>query len=120
MEFPQDQIIELREFGPVSIEQEGAVPYLRIQQLQLPAGCTPERCDVLLCPVKTADGYCSKLYFSEKIQTASPLPIPLNWQAPFFILGQNWHSFSWQLLDGNLGLSPAQKLSMHLKPLRTA
>lgn len=118
MEFPEDQITELREFGDVSTEQEGGTPYLLIKQVQLPDGCTPTRCDVLLCPVK-GNGYNSKLYFAARVQGTKT---QLNWHSEntFRILERNWYSFSWQLSENSLSLSPAQLLALHLKPLRSA
>lgn len=119
MEFPEDQITELREFGDVESGQEGTTPYLIIRQLHLPEGCTPERCDVLLCPIK-ANGYNSKLYFAERIRGNKT--DQLNWQgdATFRILEKNWFSFSWQLSDGGVNLRLAQMLALHLKPLRSS
>ena len=118
MDFPEDQITELRDFGNVATGQEGTTQYLIIEQLQLPEGCTPGKCDTLLCPVK-ANGYNSKLYFAERVRGIGADQRNWHGDATFRILERNWYSFSWQLSDGSSNLRLAQILALHLKPLRS-
>lgn len=114
MDFPEDQITELKNLGEVLSAQEGGVPYFIIRALKLPDGCTPNQCDALLCPVP-ANGYNSRLYFSQKVQPAKA--VTLNWNAnDVRILEQNWHAFSWKLTHTNLRL--IELVALHLKILQ--
>jgi len=93
MEFPKDQIDELKSIAPsLSIAEEGGYTYIHIKDLKLPEGCEPAVVDALLCPV-SRDGYCSRLFFSSRISC----PVPgLNWNGNIRVLGSNWYAISWR------------------------
>ena len=117
MEFPQEQITELKGyFGVVEQGEEAGLTYFLIPKFKLPEGCTPTECDVLLSPMP-ANGYDSRLYFAERIQQAKIPNLYLNWNATDVrILDRNWHAFSWKLTKPNLRL--AELVLLHLKPLQ--
>ena len=112
MAISSDQIEELRTlFGDVKTSKEGGVTYFLIPSLGLPIGCSPDKVDALLCPT-TRDGYASRLFFAERIQS----PTQQNWNANSIrILERNWHTFSWRVPE-NLRL--AQMVAVHLRGLR--
>jgi hypothetical protein len=111
-EFPQDEALELVSLYPnTSRSEEGGLTYFLIPDVALPPGCAPSSCDALLCPLQR-DGYISRLFFSEQIQS----PQPRNWNANGIrILERNWHAFSWQT---RAGLRLAQMVQTHLSGLR--
>lgn len=112
MSFPSDQIEELKRLlGTVQAAEEGGTTYFLIPALALPAGCTPSIVDALLCPT-SRDGYPSRLFFAERIQS----PISRNWNANGVrIIERNWYAFSWKVPE-NLRL--AQIIGVHLRGLR--
>lgn len=111
MKFPQDQIDELKKIFPeVSIYEEGGYTFFLIPNFELPKGCIPEKTDVLLCPMQR-DGYSSRLFFSEKVQSCKTL----NWNANGVrILERNWYAFSWRV-QPNLRI--AQMIVSHIRGL---
>ncbi|MBK5261612.1 MAG: hypothetical protein JJE17_03440 [Peptostreptococcaceae bacterium] len=111
MTFPSDQIEELKNMFPeVFKSEEGGYPFFFIPNFELPTNCTPSVSDVLLCPTPR-DGYNSRLYFSDIIQTSKIL----NWNANGIrILERNWYAFSWTTKD-NLRL--AQMIATHIRGL---
>jgi hypothetical protein len=105
------EIDELRSVcESVSQANESGVTFLLLKGLQLPAGCTPSTVDALLCP-SSRDGYDSRLYFAQQIQTSGNP----NWTAQQRILDRNWAVFSWRTQPG---LRPAQMVAVHLWGLR--
>lgn len=112
MTFPFDQIEELKSlFGDIKTSEEGGITYFLIPSLSLPSGCSPDKVDALLCPT-SRDGYASRLFFSERIQS----PTQQNWNANSVrILERNWHAFSWRVPE-NLRL--AQMVAIYLRGLR--
>jgi hypothetical protein len=113
MDIPNDQIEELnRLFNKTYSYNEGGYIYLYIPDLQMPEGCSPEKVDVLLCPMPR-DGYNSRLFFAAKIKplkSESP-----NWNADGVrILEKNWYAFSWKVPQ-NIRLS--QMIAIHLRGL---
>lgn len=110
--FTKEQIDELKRLFPDVLQgEEAGVTYFLLPQIHLPDGCTPARTDALLCP-SPRDGYSSRLFFAEQIQTSKAL----NWNASGVrILERNWNAFSWKLDAPNLRL--VQMLSLHLKAL---
>ena len=110
--FPADQIEELRQFGKLQQAQEGGTTFLLISQLIMPAGCTPDRVDVLLCPTPR-DGYASRLFFAEQVRKPG---CALNWNGTVRILERNWHAFSWRTSGQSSRL--AQMVGEHLRGLR--
>jgi len=112
MNFPQEQIDELKVVFPgVSHAMEGGKDYFLIENLLLPEPSSPRSLDVLFCPTQV-QGYNSRLYFSAQVQTGKSL----NWNGQnTFILGRQWHAFSWQLPQTERRL--VQMVAMHLKGL---
>ncbi|HST51085.1 MAG TPA: hypothetical protein VLJ61_03665 [Pyrinomonadaceae bacterium] len=94
MEYPKEQIDELKRYcTSVKTFSEGAVTYLFLEALRLPAGCEPSICDALLCPVPR-DGYPSRLFLSKQIAS----PYSRNWNATNARIGErNWFAFSWKV-----------------------
>ncbi len=110
--FPEDEISELKSMFPgVKYAQEGTYDYFLIAGLKLPPNCLPATVDVLLCP-NQREGYNSRLYFSELVQSGKPL----NWNVRgAWILDRAWHAFSWQLQPTDRRLS--QMVAAHLRGL---
>lgn len=95
----------------LSIAKEGGRDYLRLTQLRLPKGCSPEAVDALLC-LSERDGYATRLFFGASISG----PKGLNWNAQgTAILGEQWWAFSWREPARS---SVAEILDNHLKPMR--
>jgi len=92
MRYSEEQLQELKvHLGPGVRElEEGGFVYVYIPGLKMPPGCIPEYTDALLCP-QTHSGYPSRLFLKERIQT----PKPVNWNGQVFVLGQQWHAFSY-------------------------
>ena len=111
MNFPQEQINELKDLFPnIQACDEGGVTFFLIPELDLPESCTPIKVDALLCATPR-DGYESRLFFSQIVQT----PKQLNWNANGVrILERNWHAFSWKT-PPSLRLS--QMVAIHWKGL---
>lgn len=109
-----DQINELKKLFPnVQEGNEAGYTFFLIPDFKLPQGCIPQVADLLFCPMPR-DGYDSRLFFSQQIQTQKPL----NWNAlNYRILEQNWFAFSWKVAPG---MRLAQTLAAHLGGLRSA
>lgn len=94
MSTPDEEVAELQRRYPGSTRcEEGGTTFYFIPELPLPQGCSPTTVDALLCPTPR-DGYPSRLFFAEQVQTP-PKPTPLNWNGTPRILERNWHAFSW-------------------------
>ncbi len=94
MGYSQEQIEQLKGYctklGSLS---EGGVMLFHMEELRLPAGCTPASCDALLCPVPR-DGYPSRLYFSALVGGR----YTRNWNVSNARIGEkNWFAFSWRV-----------------------
>lgn len=90
--------------------EEGGTAFFFIPNFSLPDSCVPNKTDVILCPTPR-DGYESRLYFTEKIQTSNNP----NWNAVGVrILERNWQAFSWKV-PPNLRL--AQMIAAHRRGL---
>ena len=111
--FPTDQTDELKELCPgLCLFDEAGISYFLLPELGMPKGCLPEKVDVLFCP-DGRDGYPSRLFFAERIQTAKQL----NWNAVNVrVAERNWHAFSWRIPGTNLRL--AQMMVTHLAALQ--
>jgi hypothetical protein len=109
MSYPQEQIDELKRYcTKLSALTEGGTFFFHMEELRLPAGCTPATCDALLCPT-AKDGYPSRLYFSALIVA----PYPKNWNVSGARIGEkNWWAFSWRVDLASPSLS--QLLIAHL------
>ncbi|MCU1239984.1 MAG: hypothetical protein JWO71_710 [Candidatus Acidoferrum typicum] len=93
-DYPTEQIEALRPYcGKVIGLMEGRM-YLLLEDLQLPNGCEPQKCDALLRPFNGADGYPSQLYFSVQVKSA----FSRNWNVSNArICERNWFAFSWRV-----------------------
>lgn len=114
MSFSEDQVAELKRLCPDLCEVvEANCSYVLLPGLNLPEGCSPARTDALLCP-SARDGYPSRLFFSERIESkASAIP---NWNVNGLrIVERNWHAYSWKV---NPQLRLAQMVAAHLRALR--
>ncbi len=109
--FPADQIAELKCLGEVFLIQEGAQAMLLIKGAQLPAGCSPEKCDLLLCP-GPREGYATRLYFAERV-VGRKQP---SWCAPVFVAARNWQVYSHQGVPSTLRL--AEIYASHMRALK--
>jgi hypothetical protein len=76
----------------IQIQEEAGIKYILIPAFKLPEGCKPEVVDLLLCPVPR-DGYPSRLYFKNKLDS----PAGLNWNGCNVILREQWYAYSWKL-----------------------
>ena len=94
MEYPKEQTDELKSYcSKLSAFTEGGVTFLYLEGLRLPAGCDPQVCDGLLCPVPR-DGYPSRLYLLVQVKS----PYTRNWNVSNARIGEkNWFAFSWKV-----------------------
>lgn len=91
--------------------EEGGYVFVYIPGLKMPPGCTPGQTDALLCP-QSHSGYSSRLFFKEVIQT----PKVVNWNGQSFILGHQWHAFSYNKVEN---MSWANMVINHLRGMTT-
>lgn len=112
MNFPQDQIDELKMLYPgIQYAPECGLDYFLVPKLKLPANCSPGKVDVLFCP-NQRDGYNSRLFFEAVVESGKAL----NWNAKnTMILSRQWNAFSWKLASSGCRLS--QMLVAHLRGL---
>ncbi len=112
MSFPADELAELKRMFPgVSYAEEAGYNYFFMPGVELPSGCSPATVDVLLCP-NNKDGYNSRLYFGQIVQSGKAL----NWNTQgAWILNRLWYAFSWQLEPAQRRL--AQLVAAHLRGL---
>lgn len=114
MEFPQDQIDELKAIAPglQRFDEAGRV-YFLMPSLKLPEGCEPQATDALLSPTDRGDGYPSRLFFPARVRSRTER----NWNGQDVrIIERNWFAYSWKIGDGPFRL--AQMLGLHLKGLQ--
>ena len=108
----QNDVEELEEMKRIfgsevgELEESGYV-YVYIPGLKMPPGCTPLHTDALLCP-QAQSGYPSRLFFKEAIHT----PKAVNWNGQVFILGHQWHAFSY---NNVANMSLANMVMSHLR-----
>jgi hypothetical protein len=112
MGFSQDQIDEVKSlFQGAAMATDADVEYLLLPSLALPANCSPDRVDAILCPT-SRDGYSSRLFFNQIISCAGRP----NWNRHNErIIERNWFAFSYKVRDG---LRLAQLVASHLKGLQ--
>ena len=99
MALPADQLEELKILFPkLAVAEEGGMTFVEIKNLILPQGCSPKQVTALLCPM-SRDGYCSRLFLSEKISHKGR---GQNWNPAggTVILGQSWFAVSWKTSAG--------------------
>ena len=81
----------------------------KLEELRLPAGCTPGTSDAVLVPFDTGDGYPSKLYFPSRIKC----PATMNWYHNTVFFGTSWCATSWKTAVSNPGLADIVRLHLH-------
>lgn len=109
----ENEVEELKQAFRTGLKgfMEGGLPFIFIEKLQLPDGCSPAAEDALLCP-QQRDGYPSRLFFASQIQA----PTSPNWNAHGVRIGdRNWYAVSWKV-DTNLRL--LQLVAAHLRAFR--
>lgn len=112
MQFPAEQVEELREICPGAQPYgEGGVPYIFLPKLSLPDGCSPDLVDALLCPT-AHHGYTSRLFLSQRINSRQSR----NWSTEARIMERTWYAISWKYDETNLRL--AQVLALQLRAFR--
>lgn len=112
MEFPEEQVEELRELCVgVQPYEEGGISYFFLPKLGTPNGCSPQQVDALLCPTGH-HGYTSRLFFAQRITSAQAR----NWSTEARIMERIWYAISWNIPEANLRL--AQTLALHLRAFR--
>lgn len=114
MTLPDEDVAELKDMFPeAQSATEGGFVYVLLPGVSLPDHCSPARVDLLLCPMSRGDGYPSRLFFSQQIQTRGSL----NWNAQGVrILDRNWWAYSWKVNQGGLRLT--QVVACHLTALK--
>jgi hypothetical protein len=114
MEFPSDQVEELKSAFPTVLgAEEGGIKYFLIPNCELPPGNSPSVVDVLLCPIADRHGYPSRLFFSQPVKS----PKPQNWNANGIrILERLWYAYSWKTTQSGLRLM--QIFALHMKALQ--
>ena len=115
--YPPEQVEELKLYcQSLKANLEGGITYFLLENIQLPAGCSPEKCDVLLRPVAGPDGYGARLFFSQPISS----PTMLNWHVTdAYMFERTWTAFSWRVNNPNLTLAEnlREYLSALVRPL---
>ncbi len=101
-------IAELCE-GEVSRRTEGWRHLIHMQRLRFLVNGAQHTMDALLCLNHNNATYPTKLYLAEKVGTG------LNWNETAYMLGREWHTFSWSGVSPQL--PPAEVLAAHLAPL---
>lgn len=118
MELNPAQVSQLKAYYPKLSsfevgEGDAKIPYVVIDDLDLPEGCQPRRVQGLLCPC-TRDGYTSRLFLSEKVTHKGP---GTNWNAAGVPIGsRSWWAVSWRTGTENLTL--LGMLLAHLKAFK--
>lgn len=101
----------IREFcnGAVTRLKDGWRDLIHMEQLHLLIGGQERVTDAVLCLNHENSSYPTKLYFAENLGAG------LNWNETAYMLGRQWHTYSW---SGVLPNQPfADILAAHLAPL---
>lgn len=107
----EDQLNAIRLLcdGEVSYRTDGWRKLICMEALRFSANGQNRTMDALLCLNHDNATYPTKLYLAESVGGT------LNWNEQAYILGRNWHTFSWA---GVLNDSPPfEVLAAHLAPL---
>lgn len=110
MTIAPELIAEIAVISPGAAEMsEGALTYIHLPTLQLPAGCGSQEVEALLRPGPAPDGYTSRLFLSIGFPDKGQ-----NWTV-HRILEKTWHTFSFNNVPGDL--RPVEILANHLRVL---
>ena len=95
--------------GQVSFRTDGWRNLIYMQGLRFYVAGTERKMDAVLCLNHDNPTYPTKLYLTE------PVGAGLNWNETAYLLGRNWHSFSWR--DVSATQPPIEILAAHLAAL---
>lgn len=95
--------------GEVSRRTEGWRQLIHMQGLRFLVNGVEHTMDALLCLNHNNPTYPTKLYLAEKVGAG------LNWNESVYLLGRDWHTFSWSGVSPQL--APGEILAAHLAPL---
>ena len=98
--------------GEVSRRTDGWRQLIYMQGLRFLAGGIEHTMDAVLCLNHNNPTYPTKLYLAEKVGAG------LNWNESAYMLGREWHTYSWSGVSPQL--PPAEILAAHLAPLNKA
>lgn len=90
--------------------QEGERTYVYLPTFEVSAPEGLKVISALLLPGPSADGYTTRLYFSERFS-----PKGANWNV-FTILGRTWHACSWNYVPADRDWMDI--IASHLRPLQ--
>lgn len=110
--FEPNQVQELKAYcEKLKSVHEGSETLFLMEGTRLPTGCSPAKCDTLLCP-SGRDGYSSRLFFSEQVSG----PYQRNWNATNVrLVERNWFAYSWKIVAS--GLTLAELVNEHMSAL---
>jgi len=95
--------------GPVARMSDGGRDLLYMEGLPILVQGKEHKVDALLCLNHTNPTYPTKLYLSQNLGAG------LNWNETAYILGRQWHTYSWKDVTANRPLF--EVLALHLAPL---
>jgi hypothetical protein len=117
MSYSQEHMDDLKKtFGSeVAVISEAGYEYVYIRGLKMPPGCTPAVTDALLCPVQHFSAwYPSRLFLKDRVHHPKQTQGQPNWQPSQYILGYEWHNFSYkEVVTGKF----SDMVLMHLRGL---
>lgn len=112
------EVIETEpELRPIAALCDGEVSYrtdnwrrlIYMQGLRFYAAGAERKMDALLCLNHNNAAYPTKLYLAENVGAG------VNWNETAYLLGQQWHTFSWRDVGANQ--PPIEILAAHLAAL---
>lgn len=114
IEIADDGLGLIRELcnGKVARLKEGWRDLIYMEQLRLLVGIEQRVVDALLCLNHENSSYPTKLYLAENLGAG------LNWNETAYLLGRNWHTYSWSGVQPNQPF--ADILAAHVAPLAKA
>lgn len=95
--------------GDVSYRTDGWRRLIHMEGLRFKAKGQNREVDAILVLNHDNATYPTKLYLAENVGCG------LNWNETAYILGRNWHTFSWANVPPNL--APIEILANHLAPI---
>jgi hypothetical protein len=95
--------------GEVSYRTDGWRRLIYMEGLRFKAGGQNQEMDAVLVLNHDNGTYPTKLYLAENVGCG------LNWNESAYILGRNWHTYSWAAVPPSL--TPVEILANHLAPM---
>lgn len=95
--------------GEVSLRTDGGRTFIYMEGLHFYANGIAQKMDALLCLNHSNPTYPTKLYLAAQAGTG------LNWNETAYILGRQWHTFSWRDVRPNQPM--IEILAAHLAAL---